>query len=529
MDLYVYNASQTLLGRSISETDSEQVTVNVVAGQYYYVRVIGYNGATNPNYSLTIDQPEGSGGGGSGGDPFEQNDSFEAARALPTSDQVYGNLSIDAPNDDDFYSLVPATSGTLTVSLTFLNSQGDVDLQVSDFSRSLLGSSNTTGNSEQVSVPVLAGQTYYIRVFGYNGAVNSNYTMTIDVPEAGGGSAATYYLSTTGGGTLSSTNGAPPVSFANADILQLTVQPNGLYGYQLHFDGSDVGLSASSENIDAFALLTDGSILISTLGAFSVPASGGGTITGNGEDLLRFVATSLGATTAGQWSLYFDGSDAGLSGSAENIDGVARLADGRLLLSTAGAFSVSGVTGEDEDLLVFTPTSLGPTTAGSWALYFDGSDVGLAMSSSEDINALYIRETGGNPTLYVSTTGSFSVTGLSGNNEDVFTFNPSSLGTTTSGTFGPGLAFDGSLYGLSAYNVDGIHLGPPPSLQLAPASLQTTLRSGDPLRSASQQEEPSAPSTRSAAVTTRQENPFLASAMESISTTRRRRLWTIGG
>ena len=282
-----------------------------------------------------------------------------------------------------------------------------------------------------------------------------------------------YYLSMTDGGTLASTNGAPSVSFADADILKLTVSANGQYQYELYFDGSDVGLTTSNEDIDAFALLPDGSIIVSTVGSFSVPVTGG-TLSGNGEDLLRFVPATLGATTSGTWSMYFDGSDVGLSGSAENIDAVSVLADGRVLVSTTGAVSVSGVSGQDEDLLAFTPTALGSRTSGSWSMYFDGSDVGLSTNNGEDVNAIYVREGSGNPTLFLSTTGNFAVTGASGANEDAVAFAPTSLGGNTAGTFGPGLAFDGSVYGLAAFNVDGIYLAPASSAVQATA--QATVR-----------------------------------------------------
>ncbi len=97
-------------------------------------------------------------------------------------------------------------------------------------------------------------------------------------------------------------------------------------------------------------------------------------------------------------------------------------------------FSASGASGQDEDLFAFTPTALGSTTAGSWAIYFDGSDVGLSTNDNEDVNALYVREGGGNPTLFLSTLGNFSVTGASGANEDAFAFTPTTLGSTTAGT-----------------------------------------------------------------------------------------------
>jgi hypothetical protein len=160
----------------------------------------------------------------------------------------------------------------------------------------------------------------------------------------------------------------------------------------------------------------------------------------------------------------------GLSGTAENIDALAVLPDGRLLISTAGAVSVPGVTGADVDLLAFTPTSLGTNTAGTWAMYFDGSDVSLTDGSGEDVDGLFVKpptSPTGRPTLYFSTRGNFSVPGLAGLSNDIFAFNPSSLGPNTSGTYGPGLTLQGGSSGLYGFNIDGIHLGVAPNQALA--------------------------------------------------------------
>jgi len=49
---------------------------------------------------------------------------------------------------------------------------------------------------------------------------------------------------------------------------------------------------------------------------------------------------------------------------------------------------VSGVSGDDEDVFVCTPTSLGLTTACTYSstLYFDGSTWGLAANDVDAIN-----------------------------------------------------------------------------------------------------------------------------------------------
>ncbi len=154
-----------------------------------------------------------------------------------------------------------------------------------------------------------------------------------------------------------------------------------------HFDGTDTGLTTSNEDIDALELRSDGSLLISTTGSPGV--TGLSSLTD--EDLIRFTPTTLGATTAGSWSYYFDGSDVGLSTTSdEDTDAVADTLAGRLLLSTLGAFSVTGVSGDDEDLFEFNPTSTGTTTAGTYLMYFDGSVFGIPTGA--DVNAVELLE-----------------------------------------------------------------------------------------------------------------------------------------
>jgi hypothetical protein len=234
------------------------------------------------------------------------------------------------------------------------------------------------------------------------------------------------------------------VSAANEDIVAWDSS-----AFSVYFDGSDVGVA--SFNVDAFSVVSSNEILLSFAGSGSVPGIAG---TVDDSDVVRFTATSLGETTAGSFELYFDGSDVGLTQSGEDVDAVELLADGSLLFSTTAGFSAGGVSAADEDLVRFVPTSLGTTTAGTWSLYFDGSDVGLS-SSSENVDAVALDAAGA---LYLSTTGSFSVSGLSGADEDVFVFTPTSLGTTTTGSYSAPLFFDGSAFGLGSNDVNAIDL-----------------------------------------------------------------------
>jgi calcineurin-like phosphoesterase family protein len=252
------------------------------------------------------------------------------------------------------------------------------------------------------------------------------------------------YLSLTGNQTIGS------IASADEDILRFDGQT-----WSMLFDGSDVGVGSS--DLFGFSLINANTLLMSFSSSVSVNG-----LAVSPQDIVRFDAASLGSVTAGTFSMYFDGSDVGLDASSEYIDSVSVLPDGRVLISTTGNISVPGVTGTDEDVLAFTPTSLGNVTSGTWAMYFDGSDVGLADSNNEDIDALDVA----NGNIYLSTLGDFAVTGVSGADEDVFVCAPTSLGSITACNYLPALYFDGSMWGLSSNDVDAIHLivtGSPPT------------------------------------------------------------------
>ncbi len=245
-----------------------------------------------------------------------------------------------------------------------------------------------------------------------------------------------FYFSRKNNGTVDG------VLFQNEDIVAY----NGSE-FRVFFDGTPW---ASGLTLDAFYIQDDGDILMSYSVAGSIT---GGSLSFDDSDIVRFSPATQ------TWALYFDGSDVGLSSNGEDVDSIGFAPDGRLVISTSGSTSANGVSARDEDMIVFNQTSLGANTAGSFEMYFDGSDVGLSTSSSEDVDAISITSDG---TIYMSTVGNFSVTGTSGADEDVFAFEPANLGASTSGTFRPGLYFDGSAYGFGN-DVGGLQVANPPA------------------------------------------------------------------
>jgi acid phosphatase type 7 len=236
------------------------------------------------------------------------------------------------------------------------------------------------------------------------------------------------------------------VVVANDDVIS----HDDVEGFQPVFDGSDVGLAAV--RIDAFAWLDADTLLLSFAADGEVVPDIATPV--DGEDIVRFDASSLGSTTVGTFSVYFDGSDLGLTEKADDVDALEILPDGRIVISTVGPTSAVEVAAADEDLLVLEPSSLGETTAGILTQFFDGKDVGLG-DVGEDVDAAAIGVDG---QIYLSTRGAFSVSGLAGEDEDIFVFSPTSLGPTTEGSYSSALFFDGSAFGLEATNLTDIDL-----------------------------------------------------------------------
>ncbi|MCE7989772.1 MAG: hypothetical protein DYG89_52165 [Caldilinea sp. CFX5] len=143
--------------------------------------------------------------------------------------------------------------------------------------------------------------------------------------------------------------------------------------FELYFDGSDVELTTNNEDVDAFDLLADGTLLLSTRGPVNVT----GVAAGN-ADLLRFTPTTLGVNTAGSWSLYFRGADVGFDQPNESVRAVWAADDGSLHLTSEGNFSLSGgFTGDGNDIFVCTPGTLGTPTACTFRLAWDGGAFGF--------------------------------------------------------------------------------------------------------------------------------------------------------
>lgn len=249
------------------------------------------------------------------------------------------------------------------------------------------------------------------------------------------GPLATIYVTTTKAGAVRG------LAYAPGDIL---AYDGRLDTWSLYFDASDVGIT---KPLSDFVLMDDGSLLLAISARVKLTPVSGAPFTLEVQDVARFVPTSLGTTTAGNLSLYFDGSDVALSTAGEKIDALARRADGALLISVSGAAAVKNgtttVKAADEDLLLFQPSSIGGTTAGTWSLAFDGSTVpGLAV---EDVTSAWQDAAN---VLHLTVTTNFTVGGVPGTSRSVLAITPARAVS---------VYWDAAAYGFPGL-VDGLHI-----------------------------------------------------------------------
>jgi subtilisin family serine protease/subtilisin-like proprotein convertase family protein len=180
IDVELYDAARTLLRSSASATDNERVVWNVSAGATYFLRVYGYNGTTNRNYSISLDVVPAP-----AGDRFEPNDNFDQATDLgPIGSRTESALSIHSPHNNDYYRFTSSITGILEADVLFSDAAGDLDAELYNGARTLLKSSASSGDNERIMWAVTAGQTYYVLVHGFLGDTNPSYTLQLGVTEA---------------------------------------------------------------------------------------------------------------------------------------------------------------------------------------------------------------------------------------------------------------------------------------------------------------------------------------------------------
>ncbi|RYE08204.1 MAG: T9SS type A sorting domain-containing protein, partial [Sphingobacteriales bacterium] len=106
------------------------------------------------------------------------NGTASGAALIPFNTDIKGLIS--PTGDVDFYRFVVSTGGTATVTLTTLPADYDLQLLSSNGTSQLALSQNGGTTGETITRTYTAG-TYYLRVYGYNGANSSTVCYTLKV------------------------------------------------------------------------------------------------------------------------------------------------------------------------------------------------------------------------------------------------------------------------------------------------------------------------------------------------------------
>ena len=191
LDLSLFNADGALIGSSEGVDGFELVSLDGLPAGEYHAMVWGFEHDTNPEYVLTITAPEAADGGGGGGggeaDFAEPNNSSETAYDLRdiAHDSFWDHLSIHQPGDQDWFSFTTLAAGSAAdaVSIEFDHELGDLDLSLFDAEGTLLGSSESIRDFEQISLEGLPAGSYQVQVTGFDGAVHPEYVLGITAPK----------------------------------------------------------------------------------------------------------------------------------------------------------------------------------------------------------------------------------------------------------------------------------------------------------------------------------------------------------
>ncbi|MBL7703220.1 MAG: M36 family metallopeptidase [Ferruginibacter sp.] len=158
-------------------------------------------------------------GGGTGcGVAFEPNETLATAASIATG--VANSAAITTTTDNDYFRIV--TTATSNIVYSLVGPSGvDYDMTILNSAGTSIGSGTGSTATETVTLNNQAAGTYYIRVFGFNGANSATcYTITATATAVPTSCASTYDVSTNG-----TSAGAATIPF-NTDIKGL-ISPSG--------------------------------------------------------------------------------------------------------------------------------------------------------------------------------------------------------------------------------------------------------------------------------------------------------------
>jgi len=115
------------------------------------------------------------------GDRFELNDYFPQAGNLGMIGHIEEpGLSIHRTNDNDYFRFIAGLTTTASIDIRFSHQLGDLDFVVYNSLLQVVAVANSDDDNEHFDLDVIAGELYYLEVYGVDGGTNQ-YELEIDV------------------------------------------------------------------------------------------------------------------------------------------------------------------------------------------------------------------------------------------------------------------------------------------------------------------------------------------------------------
>ncbi len=177
LDLVVLSADGQPIVESRTAENRESVEFRAIAGSTYHLLVAPKPAARSLNYELRINEVE------STPDAFEPNDGERSPFDVGRGDMLLSHLNIHRPFNRDVYRWRSSAIGTVAVDLLFSHAEGDLDLVLWSDGEEVLFSRSLDDN-ERFEFAARQDQEFLIEVRGRNGAMNPEYELRIDGPNA---------------------------------------------------------------------------------------------------------------------------------------------------------------------------------------------------------------------------------------------------------------------------------------------------------------------------------------------------------
>ncbi len=194
------------------------------------------------------------------------------------------NLTIHSATDKDFFKFYMPATGTASdfIRIDFQASLGDIELRLRDANGNALAASTGSGNSEQISLSGRAAGWYFAEIWGFNGDMAPQVSLTIN-PSA---------------------NGAPTITCTTPPAGNVNVR-RGLETYNINWTAGDPEANPTwvTVSINSTQSLTGAQMLPTSI---NTPGAQGFHVFNTSEAALGtyYVYTQItdGGTVTGDWS-----------------------------------------------------------------------------------------------------------------------------------------------------------------------------------------------------------------------------------